>query len=173
MKFALLFALVLICGLASAESINVSNYNVVFNMSPKHEVTMPQSETFRNGTGVRENNEISINTSAGFVVMVIGTSNFTDQRSVADVFETLPWTMGTDGHDFPQSIDIDNKTGWYTIYYINHIPTYAIAYYILAPPGTDYYTAPTGATAFGLMFSTMPLYDTADFLRTLHIRPRT
>jgi len=175
MKFALLFTLVLICGLglASAESINVSNYNVVFNMSQKHEVTMPQSEMFRNGTGVRETNEISINTSNGFVVMAVGISNFTNQQSMAEAFETLSTTMGAEGGAFPRSIDIDNKNGWYAVYYINHIPTYAIMYYIHAPPGTDYYTTPNGATAFGLILSTMSLYDTVDFLRSLHTRSRT
>jgi hypothetical protein len=173
MKFALLFVLFLICGLASAESINVSNYNIVFNMSQTYEVTMPQSEMFRNGTGVRTIDMISINASNGYVVMVIGTSNFTDQRSVADVFETLLTTMGTDEYAFPHSIDIDNKKGWYAVYYTDHIPSYVITYYIIAPLGTDYYTEPNGATAFVLILSSMPLYDTADFFRTLHIRPIT
>lgn len=158
----LITIMMLMIAISSAESLNVSNYNVIFTMIQPHEVTMPQSEIYRNGTGVRENNEIFINSSNGFVVMVIGSSNFTDQKSFAEVMNS--GSKLTSLMKFPDtpvnSIKVDNKTGWYTINYLNQLgtPVYIIEYYIRAPPGTTYDSAPSGSdtTVFNIIMSTMP-----------------
>lgn len=165
-KLALI--MLLLMAIASAESLNVTNCNVIFNMIQPYEVTMPQSETSRNDTHVSEVNMISINSSDGFVIMTISASNLTTQKSFAEVFHE-----GGFEETPVRSIEIDNKTGWYTVNYIENIPLQIAMYYVRASPGTSYYDISTGEdlTIAALIVSDMSLYDFADFLRSLHIEP--
>ncbi len=164
--------LAMLMAMASAETMDLNSCNVTFNLSQPHEVTMPRSEISRNDIQISEIDAININTTNGLVVLVITRANLTTQLSFADAFETFGGDLWRE--DTPvNTIEIDNSTGWYQINYISGIPVYTIVYYIQNPSGADFFRAPTGTkmTICCMTLSTLPLYDTADFLRSLHIKP--
>ncbi len=91
----------------------------------------------------------------------------TTQESFADASNVGGWP------DAPVPIEVDNTTGWYAFDYNQGAPNYFVMYYIQAPSGADYYSIPSGneTTVFNIIVSSMSIYDTADFLRSLHTEP--
>lgn len=171
MKFELiLLGILLQMSTVSAETLNVNACDVVFNMSQPHEVSMPRSQIYRNDTHVSEIDMINISSTKGFVIMTIIRSNQTNQLSFADSIRAADndiWRADTPIN----TIEIDDKNGWYMINYINNIPVYTIMYYIQNPSEANYISSPNcnETTICSLIISTLPIYDTADFLRSLHI----
>ena len=172
MKLIFILLAMLLMATASAETLNVNDCNVTFNISQPHEVTMPRSDISRNDTRVSEIDLINISSTKGLLIMVITRTNLTTQLGFADALEAADSDLW--GRDTPiNTIEIDNSTGWYMINYMNGTPVYTIYYYIQNPSGADFVRAPTGTemTICSIIISTLPLYDTTDFLRSLHITP--
>jgi hypothetical protein len=141
-------------------------------MNLPHEVTVPRSEVSRNDTRVFEVDIINISSTNGILLMAIARSNLTNQLGFAESIGAIDSDIWQ--RDTPiNTIEVDNSTGWYMINYANGIPIYAIFYYIQNPSGADFVSAPTGTktTVCCTIISILPLYNTADFLRSLHIKP--
>ena len=159
----LALVVLLLASVASADSLKVYNYNVLFNMNQPHEVTLPQSVTLRNGSQVSEIYMVKINSSRGDVILNITATNSTTKKGFAEGTPT-------------KSIEIDNKTGWYTVNSHNGDLVQTAMYYIRASQGADYYSPPSDSNTSNMTISTsitsnLPIYDFVDFLRTLHIEP--
>lgn len=168
MRWCYVLLAVLLVGSATAETIKLIDYNITFNLSPPYSITYPRSESYRVGDRSGKIEMAEITSPKGYIGFTLVESNLSTQLSFEGaISRTIPSN--------PVPIIIDNRSAWYVLTNSSGNYTYLSGQYLEPVSGLNFTETPPvrkERTVSYMVICDMPLYDVADFLRSLHIEKR-